>query len=59
MTRAMARWLGCPTDADAITHHMNYPYAMQWFGFAAMAVIAGIVVAARAWRRRSLTTHTQ
>ena len=34
MTRAMARWLGCPTDADAITHHMNYPYAMQWFGTA-------------------------
>jgi pimeloyl-ACP methyl ester carboxylesterase len=32
MTRAMARWLRCPTEAEAMTHHMNYPYAMQWFG---------------------------
>lgn len=34
MTRAMARWLRCPADADRITHQMNYPYAMQWFGTA-------------------------
>ncbi len=34
MTRAMARWLRCPTDQDTITHKMNYPYAMQWFGTA-------------------------
>jgi pimeloyl-ACP methyl ester carboxylesterase len=34
MTRAMARWLRCPTDAATITHKMNYPYAMQWFGSA-------------------------
>jgi pimeloyl-ACP methyl ester carboxylesterase len=34
MTRAMARWLRCPTDAGSITHKMNYPYAMQWFGTA-------------------------
>jgi len=32
MTRAMARWLRCPTDPSCITHRMNYPYAMQWFG---------------------------
>ncbi len=47
-------WSEPSTDSDK-----NMGYAMQWFGFAAMAVIAGIVVAARAWRRRSLTTHTQ
>jgi pimeloyl-ACP methyl ester carboxylesterase len=34
MTRAMARWLRCPTDPSSITHKMNYPYAMQWFGAA-------------------------
>ena len=34
MTRAMARWLRCPTDSGRITHSMNYPYAMQWFGTA-------------------------
>ena len=34
MTRAMARWLRCPSDAGRITHKMNYPYAMQWFGTA-------------------------
>jgi cis-3-alkyl-4-acyloxetan-2-one decarboxylase len=34
MTRAMARWLRCPTDPASITHKMNYPYAMQWFGTA-------------------------
>jgi len=34
MTRAMARWLRCPTAGDHITHRMNYPYAMQWFGTA-------------------------
>ncbi|MBP8150328.1 MAG: alpha/beta hydrolase, partial [Limnohabitans sp.] len=34
MTRAMARWLRCPTDPATITHKMNYPYAMQWFGTA-------------------------
>lgn len=34
MTRAMARWLHCPTDSGFISHRMNYPYAMQWFGTA-------------------------
>jgi len=34
MTRAMARWLRCPTQSESITHKMNYPYAMQWFGTA-------------------------
>lgn len=34
MTRAMARWLRCPADPASITHRMNYPYAMQWFGTA-------------------------
>jgi cis-3-alkyl-4-acyloxetan-2-one decarboxylase len=34
MTRAMARWLRCPTAPARITHAMNYPYAMQWFGTA-------------------------
>ncbi len=34
MTRAMARWLGCPADSARITYRMNYPYAMQWFGTA-------------------------
>lgn len=34
MTRAMARWLRCPTDPMRITHRMNFPYAMQWFGTA-------------------------
>jgi pimeloyl-ACP methyl ester carboxylesterase len=34
MTRAMARWLRCPSDAGRITYKMNYPYAMQWFGTA-------------------------
>ena len=34
MTRAMARWLRCPSDPASITHKMNYPYAMQWFGTA-------------------------
>lgn len=32
MTRAMARWLGCPTSPAQITCRMNYPYAMQWWG---------------------------
>lgn len=32
MTRAMARWLGCPPDPGRISHRMNYPYAMQWLG---------------------------
>ena len=32
MTRAMARWLRCPTEPAHITYKMNYPYAMQWFG---------------------------
>ena len=32
MTRAMARGLRCPTAQENITHKMNYPYAMQWFG---------------------------
>ena len=34
MTRAMARWLRCPTKPADITCKMNYPYAMQWFGTA-------------------------
>ena len=34
MTRAMARWLGCPAAPERITHRMNYPYAMQWLGAA-------------------------
>jgi pimeloyl-ACP methyl ester carboxylesterase len=34
MTRTMARWLRCPSDAGRITYKMNYPYAMQWFGTA-------------------------
>jgi len=34
MTRAMARWLRCPTEASRISQRMNYPYAMQWFGTA-------------------------
>ena len=34
MTRAMARWLGCPAAPAGITHRMNYPYAMQWLGVA-------------------------
>ena len=34
MTRAMARWLRCPASGEHITHRMNYPYAMQWFGTA-------------------------
>ena len=34
MTRAMARWLRCPAPQQSITHKMNYPYAMQWFGTA-------------------------
>lgn len=34
MTRAMARWLRCPTAPERITHKMNYPYAMRWFGTA-------------------------
>ncbi|MCE2782903.1 alpha/beta fold hydrolase [Limnohabitans sp.] len=31
---SMARWLRCPSDAGRVTHKMNYPYAMQWFGTA-------------------------
>ena len=34
MTRAMARWLRCPSAPSRISHRMNYPYAMQWFGVA-------------------------
>ena len=34
MTRAMARWLRCPTEPSHITQQMNYPYAMQWLGTA-------------------------
>lgn len=34
MTRAMARWLRCPAEPSSITHKMNYPYAMRWFGTA-------------------------
>ena len=34
MTRVMARALRAPAPAVRITHRMNYPYAMQWFGTA-------------------------
>jgi pimeloyl-ACP methyl ester carboxylesterase len=34
MTRVMARALRAPAPAACITHRMNYPYAMQWFGSA-------------------------
>ena len=34
MTRDMARWLRCPTKPECMTHKMNYPYAMRWFGTA-------------------------
>ena len=33
----------------------NTGYAMQWFGFAGIAVIAALVIALRAWRRRAQT----
>ena len=33
----------------------NVGYAMQWFAFAGIAVIAGLGVALRAWRRRAQT----
>ena len=33
----------------------NVGYAMQWFGFASIAVIAALGVALRAWRRRAQT----
>lgn len=32
MTAAMARWLRCPSSAEAIHAGMNYPYAMRWLG---------------------------
>ena len=34
MTRTMARLLRAPAPAARITHRMNYPYAMRWFGSA-------------------------
>ena len=34
MTRFMARALRAPAPAARITHRMNYPYAMRWFGSA-------------------------
>ena len=30
MSRAMARFLRCPTDQQSIGSHMGYPYAMAW-----------------------------
>ena len=32
MTRWMARMMRCPASPDSIHWHMNYPYAMTWFG---------------------------
>jgi len=32
MTRAMARWLGCPSPQALMHSHMGYPYFMHWFG---------------------------
>lgn len=32
MTRAMARWARCPSDAHYIGSSMCYPYWIQWFG---------------------------
>jgi cis-3-alkyl-4-acyloxetan-2-one decarboxylase len=32
MTRWMARALRCPAPQASIAWHMNYPYAMAWFG---------------------------
>jgi pimeloyl-ACP methyl ester carboxylesterase len=32
MTRAMARWARCPSDAQYIGSSMCYPYWIQWFG---------------------------
>ena len=40
-------WPQPSVDAD-----QNIGYALQWFGFAAIAAIAWLVVAVRAWRRR-------
>jgi cis-3-alkyl-4-acyloxetan-2-one decarboxylase len=59
MTRAMARWLRCPTDAERITHKMNYPYAMQWFGTAGGFQACGANPVAHAalvclWRAQTL-----
>ena len=34
MTRFMARALRAPAPPACITHRMNYPYAMRWFGSA-------------------------
>ena len=34
MTRLMARVLRAPAPPARITHRMNYPYAMRWFGSA-------------------------
>ena len=34
MTRFMARALRAPAPTARITHRMNYPYAMRWFGSA-------------------------
>ena len=32
MTRAMAGWARCPSDAQLIGAHMCYPYYIRWFG---------------------------
>ena len=45
LTRA---WPEPSVDSDK-----NVGYAMQWFAFAGIAVIAGLGVALRAWRRRT------
>ncbi len=47
-------WSEPSTDSDK-----NMGYAMQWFGFAAIALVAWAGVALRAWRRRKLSLHTQ
>jgi len=40
-------WAGPSLDADK-----NVGYAMQWFGFATIALIAALVLAGRMWRQR-------
>ncbi|MEI2415414.1 SURF1 family protein [Orrella sp. JC864] len=42
------QWPQPSVDAD-----QNVGYALQWFSFAAIAAIAWLAVAARAWRRRA------
>ncbi len=37
----------------SVDFHQNQGYALQWFSFATIAVLAWVAVAVRAWRRRS------